>query len=946
MRAGLSTIQQTLTAEAASVLNHSIAEAARRNHGQTTPLHVAATLLASPTGFLRQACIKSHPNSSHPLQCRALELCFSVALERLPTSAAATSSSADPPISNALMAALKRAQAHQRRGCPEQQQQPLLAVKVELEQLIISILDDPSVSRVMREASFSSPAVKATIEQTLAGAPATPTAAPPSVGIGFRPGLYLNPRLGGGQTKGDEVKRVVEILSRGKKRNPVLVGDSEPDAVVREVLRRIEAGELGDGDALNRAEVIHLEKDLTEAVSAVEARIGNSGGAAVVLNLGDLKFLVEQPGQEAVAEVGKLLARFGGGDGRLWFIGTATCETYLRCQVYHPSMENDWDLQAVPIAARAPVPGLFPRLGTNGILSSSVESLSPLKGYAPAKLGLPRRPGLSENSDPSRTASCCPVCSHGYEQELAKHVSNEPETLVKPEGNRPPLPLWLQNAKSGDHQQQSTMGQEMALKQKTRELQKKWSDTCLQLHPSFHQPHNFGSDRMTPTPRTVSLPGLYNPALLARQPFQPKLQMNKSLGVTLQMNANSNSSPAPPVSPVRTELVLGQNGAEEQSRIKDLIGSISSEAPKVASKLDADSFKRLSKGLAEKVWWQPEAAVSVAATMTECRLDPSSGGRKRASKGGDMWVLFLGPDRVGKRKMASALADLVSGSSPAVISLGSRRGENKNENGNENDSTGVRGKTVVDKIVEAVRRNPFSVIVLEDVSEADAIVRASVKRAMERGRLGDSHGREVSLGNVVFVLTADWLPENLRSSKGEPVDEERLGRLAARPWQLRLAVKTLAKRRRFDLNEAAAADFDDFGSNNSSSIEHEDDFGPPAPPPREILAAVDDTIVFKPAETVALRDGIASTVSNRFATVVGEKGVALEMDEDALEKILSGLWLGKSSLEEFTETVLVPGFRQLKSSLSGDEPVIVRLESDGESERENWLPSSVRVVAP
>ena len=153
MRAGLSTIQQTLTPEAASVLNHSIAEAGRRNHGQTTPLHVAATLLASPSGFLRQACIKSHPNSSHPLQCRALELCFSVALERLPT-AQNMSPGMEPAISNALMAALKRAQAHQRRGCPEQQQQPLLAVKVELEQLIISILDDPSVSRVMREVSF------------------------------------------------------------------------------------------------------------------------------------------------------------------------------------------------------------------------------------------------------------------------------------------------------------------------------------------------------------------------------------------------------------------------------------------------------------------------------------------------------------------------------------------------------------------------------------------------------------------------------------------------------------------------------------------------------------------------------------------------------------------------------------------------------------------------
>lgn len=409
MRAGLSTIQQTLTPEAASVLNHSIAEAGRRNHGQTTPLHVAATLLASPSGYLRQACIKSHPNSSHPLQCRALELCFSVALERLPTSQNASSTSAmEPPISNALMAALKRAQAHQRRGYPEQQQQPLLAVKVELEQLIISILDDPSVSRVMREASFSSPAVKATIEQSLNSVAPSPVTVNSNPMMGFRPGmvtpgaaptrnLYMNPRLqqqGGaaalsGAHKGDEVKRVVEILMRTKKRNPVLVGESEPEAAIREVLKKIENKELGEG-VFSNAHAIYLEKELPsdrgqipvrikELGDLIESRLGNSGSCGgVFINLGDLKWLVEQPvgfglgnmqqpalaeaGRAAVAEMGRLVAKFGeGGVGKLWLLGTATCETYLRCQVYHPSMENDWDLQAVPITTRSPLPGMFPR---------------------------------------------------------------------------------------------------------------------------------------------------------------------------------------------------------------------------------------------------------------------------------------------------------------------------------------------------------------------------------------------------------------------------------------------------------------------------------------------------------------------------------------------------------------------------------------------------------
>ena len=195
MRAGAYTIHQSLTAEAAAVLKLALALARRRGHAQVTPLHVAFALLtgpsaaacaqplaaafsssssstpAAPYGLLKRACLRSHPApgtaaapAQHPLQCRALELCFNVALNRLPTSGphSPPSSAAhfvssliqpSPTLSNALVAALKRAQANQRRGCVElqqppppppppataQQQQPLLAIKVELDQLVISI---------------------------------------------------------------------------------------------------------------------------------------------------------------------------------------------------------------------------------------------------------------------------------------------------------------------------------------------------------------------------------------------------------------------------------------------------------------------------------------------------------------------------------------------------------------------------------------------------------------------------------------------------------------------------------------------------------------------------------------------------------------------------------------------------------------------------------------
>ncbi|CAL9112229.1 unnamed protein product [Musa textilis] len=492
MRAGLSTIQQTLTPEAASLLTCSIAEAARRNHGQTTPLHVAAAFLAAPSGLLRQACIRSHPQSSHPLQCRALELCFSVALDRLPASnpgadgGSRAAALAEPPVSNALMAALKRAQANQRRGCPEQQQQPLLAVKVELEQLLMSILDDPSVSRVMREASFTSTAVKAVVEQSLSSSSSAATAASasapfiaslatvsPSPVASLVPGLtsgatpsrnlYMNPRLQqhknnnacnvptsvkgcGDQPRTEDVNRVLDILLRSQKRNPIPVGDCNPDALMREVLRRIQSD---DGPSLLRnTQVIPFAKEIAatspdqsqitikirELTSSIESTICGSG-RGVILDLGDLKWLVESPavsagsgpmqlpkpvvsevGRAAVEEMGRLLKRFADG-GRVWLVGAAASATYLRCQVYHPTMEKDWDLQAVPIAPRSSHPNMFP---SSGMLGDSVGTSAPAKGLmgmGAAAVASSRPP---ERTIPSQRTTLCPLCLERYELELAK----------------------------------------------------------------------------------------------------------------------------------------------------------------------------------------------------------------------------------------------------------------------------------------------------------------------------------------------------------------------------------------------------------------------------------------------------------------------------------------------------------------------------------------------
>ncbi|PKI46670.1 hypothetical protein CRG98_033012 [Punica granatum] len=170
----VSIARQCLTAEAAHALDEAVAVARRRGHAQTTSLHAVSALLSLPSSVLREACARargSGPPYPSRLQFKALELCLSVSLDRVPSGQLTD----DPPVSNALMAAIKRSQANQRRQ-PENfhlyhqlssQSSINNTIKVELQQLIISILDDPGVSRVFGEAGFRSSEIKLAILRPL-----------------------------------------------------------------------------------------------------------------------------------------------------------------------------------------------------------------------------------------------------------------------------------------------------------------------------------------------------------------------------------------------------------------------------------------------------------------------------------------------------------------------------------------------------------------------------------------------------------------------------------------------------------------------------------------------------------------------------------------------------------------------------------------------------------
>jgi ATP-dependent Clp protease ATP-binding subunit ClpA len=391
MRAGGCTVQQSLTADAATVVKQAVSLARRRGNAQVTPLHVASALLAAPGGLLRAACLRSH---SHPLQCKALELCFNVALNRLPASAAVASSPLPgghgghhhyypPSLSNALVAVFKRAQAHQRRGSVESQQQSVLAVKIELEHLVVSILDDPSVSRVMREAGFSSTQIKANVEQAACSTAATapkPNCDNPSVSTTaatasppHQETKAKRPSLDQHVVRDEDVAAVLDCLAAQRKRRVFVVAESTAaaEALACAAVDKIKRAETKH-DALRGVQVVSLRvssfrdtpRDETERRLDQLRRLVRRH-RQVLLVMEDLKWAADFwaghvqsgrrgyycPVEHVVAEV-RALAASGAGDGGLcWIVGFGTRQAYVKCRAGQPSLESLWGLQALTVPA-------------------------------------------------------------------------------------------------------------------------------------------------------------------------------------------------------------------------------------------------------------------------------------------------------------------------------------------------------------------------------------------------------------------------------------------------------------------------------------------------------------------------------------------------------------------------------------------------------------------
>ena len=136
--------------------------------------------------------------------------------------------------------------------------------------------------------------------------------------------------------------------------------------------------------------------------------------------------------------------------------------------------------------------------------------------------------------------------------------------------------------------------------------------------------------------------------------------------------------------------------------------------------------------------------------MRRSRAGISDPGRPTGS------FLFLGPTGVGKTELAKALAEFLFDDEHAMVRIDmSEYGEKHSVSRLVGAPPGYVGYEQGGQLTEAVRRRPYSVVLLDEVEKAHPEVFDVLLQVIDDGRLTDGQGRTVDFSNVILILTSN-----------------------------------------------------------------------------------------------------------------------------------------------------------------------------------------------
>ncbi len=261
---------------------------------------------------------------------------------------------------------------------------------------------------------------------------------------------------------------------------------------------------------------------------------------------------------------------------------------------------------------------------------------------------------------------------------------------------------------------------------------------------------------------------------------------------------------------------------------------------------ESEKLLRMEEELHKRIISQDEAVVAISQAMRRTRA-----GLKDPRRPGGSFI-FLGPSGVGKTELARALAEFLFGNEDALLQIDmSEYMEKHTVSRLVGSPPGYVGHEEGGQLTEAVRRKPFSVVLLDEIEKAHYDVFNVLLQILEDGRLTDAQGHKVDFRNTIIIMTSNLGTKEIHGAA--PLGFRRAEGEGMLPYS--------------DMKEQVIGEL-------------KRAFRP------ELLNRIDDVIVFHELGIDEVKK-IADLLLDRVREQLAERGLKLEVDDKAKDILVS-----------------------------------------------------------